>query len=213
MQWRRKLHCQLSEEPGSSVFLFRLSVSKNSASCFHPLSRGKRNTAHSFPAFNCRIKRIRDTAVHEPHNLIFHLMVLDSGGSGGGGCSLLRGPHPELQPLYFAGGWTPFHPPARLSMISLNAARHFMPLDHSNFCCYLPKSHEIYPGDFDFVFKREIKKKQFYDSVYFIAFAICVHFCRDRSPTLQQGPQGGSESLQNWEGGHRQLPRQIKVCE
>lgn len=91
MQWRRKLHCQLSEEPGSSVFLFRLSVSKNSASCFHPLSRGKRNTAHSFPAFNCRIKRIRDTAVHEPHNLIFHLMVLDSGGSGGGGVQPFKG--------------------------------------------------------------------------------------------------------------------------
>ena len=41
--------------------------------------------AHSFPDFNCRIKRIRDTAVHEPHNLTFHLMVLDSGGERGEG--------------------------------------------------------------------------------------------------------------------------------
>lgn len=70
MQWRRKLHYDLSKELGSSIFLFWLSVG-TSAPSFHRVSERERNTAHISPSFNCRIKRMCDKALHESHNLIF----------------------------------------------------------------------------------------------------------------------------------------------
>lgn len=55
MQRRRKLHYKLSEEAGSSIFLFWLSVS-NSAYSSHHLSKGKRNTAHYSPLLIAELK-------------------------------------------------------------------------------------------------------------------------------------------------------------
>ena len=84
MRWRRKLHYDLSEELGSSISLFWLSVGV-SAPSFHRVSEGERNTAHSFPSFNCGIKRMCDKALHESHNLIFFISSISRPPYWGGG--------------------------------------------------------------------------------------------------------------------------------
>lgn len=55
MQWRRKLHYLVSAEPGSSIFLFRLSVSNSASSCHH-LSKGKRTPGHVLPLLIADLK-------------------------------------------------------------------------------------------------------------------------------------------------------------
>lgn len=95
MQWRRKLHYDLSKELGSSIFLFWLSVGI-SAPSFHRVSEGERNTAHIFPCFNCRIKRIYDKALHESHNLIFFYINITSSPLGWGSPLLFISSHLEL---------------------------------------------------------------------------------------------------------------------